>query len=70
MIEKSTNKGCVPNVTSAEMSGGDHEQITESEKEEGHGESDAVDIREDINKVFVTMHVLHLVMFQASWVQF
>ena len=34
------------NVTSAEMSGGDHERLTESEKEGGHGESDAVDIRE------------------------
>ena len=56
MIEKSTNKGCVSNVTSAEMSGGDREQLTESEKEGGHGESDAVDIREDINKVFITMH--------------
>ena len=55
MIEKSTNKGCVSNVTSAEMSGGDCEHPTESEKE-GHGESNAVDIREDINKVFVTMH--------------
>ena len=40
------------NVTSAEMSGGDCGHLTESEKEEGHGESDAVDIREDINKVF------------------
>ena len=38
------------------MSGGDHEQLTKSEKEGGHGESYAVDIREDINKVFVTMH--------------
>ena len=34
------------NVTSAEMSGGDREHLTESEKEGGHGESDAVDIRE------------------------
>ena len=38
------------------MSGGDHKQLTESETEGGHGESDTVDIREDINKVFVTMH--------------
>ena len=56
MIEKYTNKGCVLNVTSAEMSGGDREHLTESEKEGGHGKSDAVDIRENINKIFVTMH--------------
>ena len=45
MIEKSTNKGCVLNVTSAEMSVGDREQLTESKKEGGHGESVAVDIK-------------------------
>ena len=38
-----------------EMSSSDHEQLTESAKGGGHGESDAVDIGEDINKVFVTM---------------
>ena len=57
MTEKSTNKGCVSNVTSAEMSGSD-EQLIESQKEVGNGESDAVDIGEDINKVFVTMHTV------------
>ena len=47
MTEKFTNKGCLSKVTSADMSGSDHEQLTESEKEGGHGKSDAVDIGED-----------------------
>ena len=47
MTEKFTNKGCLSKVTSADMSGDDHEQLTESEKEGGHGKSDAVDIGED-----------------------
>ena len=55
MTKQSTlNKGCVSNVR---CQSSDHEQLTESEKEGGHGESDAVDIGEDIiNKVLVTMH--------------
>ena len=56
MTEKPTNKEYMSNVTSAEMLGSDHEQLTDSEKEGVNGESDAVDIGEDTNKVFVTMY--------------
>ena len=48
MTEKSTNKGYLSNVTLAEMSTNDHEQLTESEKKGGHGEFDAVDIGEEV----------------------
>ena len=58
MTGQPTDKGCVSNVTSAETSSGDHEQLRESEKEAGHCEPTDVDIDigEDINKVFITMH--------------
>ena len=47
---QSTNKECVLNVTSTEISSNNHEQLTESEKEPGHCESSDVDIGEDLHK--------------------
>ena len=44
------------NITSAGTLNGDCEQLTESEKEASHCEPIDVDIGEDINKVFITMH--------------
>ena len=56
MAGQSTDKGCVSNVTSTGRSSGDHEELTESEKEASHCEPIDVDIGENINKVFITMH--------------
>ena len=56
MAGQPTDKGCVSNVTSAGTSSDDHEQLTESEKEASHCEPTDVDIGEDINNVFITMH--------------